>query len=192
MPASVPLPELWLPILLSAVAVFVLSAMAWMVMPHHNRDFKGLPDEDGFFDSLRTLGVKPGLYMFPFCASSAEMKTDAFKQRYERGPHGMLNLWAGRPNMGRNLALTFVFYVVLSLFVAYIAHLGLDAADARVRVFRVTSAAALLGYAFGAFPNAIWFGRPLRSVVTDLIDSVVYALVTGAIFTWLWPAVEAA
>jgi hypothetical protein len=38
--------SLWLPILLSAIAVWVASAINWMVMPHHESDYRKFPDED--------------------------------------------------------------------------------------------------------------------------------------------------
>ncbi len=33
-----PLLDLWLPIVVSAVIVFVASFLAWMVLPHHKGD----------------------------------------------------------------------------------------------------------------------------------------------------------
>ena len=49
---------LWLPILLSAIAVWVASAIIWMAMPHHKSDFRKLPDEDA---ALRALTSQPSL-----------------------------------------------------------------------------------------------------------------------------------
>ncbi len=37
--------QFWLPILASAVVVFLASSIAWMVLPHHKKDVKTLPDE---------------------------------------------------------------------------------------------------------------------------------------------------
>ena len=50
---------LWAPILLSAVVVFVVSAMDWMVMPHHKNDFAAADDEDGLMDAVRTGTGRP-------------------------------------------------------------------------------------------------------------------------------------
>ena len=36
---------LWLPIVLSALLVFVVSAIIHMVLKYHNRDYKQLPNE---------------------------------------------------------------------------------------------------------------------------------------------------
>ncbi len=71
--------SVWLPILVSSIAVFVASFLAWMVLPHHRSDWSKLPDEDGLISALSSGGVKPGQYMFPFCSGSREMKSPEFK-----------------------------------------------------------------------------------------------------------------
>ena len=38
---------LWLPILLSSIAVWMASALFWMVSPHHKSDYVRFPDEEG-------------------------------------------------------------------------------------------------------------------------------------------------
>lgn len=45
---------LWLPALVATFAVFVASAMVWMAMPHHKKDFAEAKDEDGFMDAVRS------------------------------------------------------------------------------------------------------------------------------------------
>lgn len=42
----VTLSALWLPILLSAVIVFVASSIIHMAIPIHKNDYRQLPDED--------------------------------------------------------------------------------------------------------------------------------------------------
>ena len=48
--------SLWLPILLSAVFVFLLSAVIHMALPWHKNDFKKMPDEDKI-RAARSLGA---------------------------------------------------------------------------------------------------------------------------------------
>ncbi len=178
---------LWLPIIVSAVAVFMASALAWMVLPHHKADWKGISGEDAFLGNLGSLGIKPGQYMFPFCESGVQMKDPQFKKRWDAGPHGTLTIWSGPPNMGRNLTLTFIFYLVVGLFVAYLGAMALEPGERFIRVFRVTSVAAIIAYVFGMVPQAIWFGRPSRTLLMDVLDGLVYGSITGLIFGWLWP-----
>jgi len=44
--------SLWLPILLSAAAVFILSSIIHMVLKYHNNDFKALPSEEPVMDDI--------------------------------------------------------------------------------------------------------------------------------------------
>ena len=100
----------------------------------------------------------------------------------------MLYVWKGTGSMGRNLVLSFIFYVVVSIFVGYLTGLARPLGAEFVEVFRVAGVAAILGYAMGSIPHSIWFRHTLRSTMTDLGDAVVYGLATAAIFAWLWPA----
>ena len=61
----VPILSLLLPILLSAVVVFIASSIIHMLLPWHRSDYKTLPDEEGALASLRKLSLAPGDYLFP-------------------------------------------------------------------------------------------------------------------------------
>ena len=56
----VTLASLWLPILLSAVAVFIASSLVHMVLKYHDSDYPGLPSEAQFRAGLR--GVSYNLF----------------------------------------------------------------------------------------------------------------------------------
>ena len=57
--------SLWLPILLSAVAVFIISSIIHMFLGYHNTDFKKVPSEDKAMDEIGKLNIPPGDYMMP-------------------------------------------------------------------------------------------------------------------------------
>ena len=82
--------QLWLPVLLSGVAVFFISFCMWMVLPHHRSDWSPLPDEDGQMSKLREMRVTPGQYTFPHCATPAQMKDPEWMNKYNAGPKGYL------------------------------------------------------------------------------------------------------
>ena len=52
--------SLWLPIVLSAVFVFVLSSVIHMALPWHKGDFKKMPDEEKVRAALKPFDVTPG------------------------------------------------------------------------------------------------------------------------------------
>jgi hypothetical protein len=179
--------QLWLPILVSAVIVFIASSLVWMVLPHHKKDIKSLPDEKALTDHLGKLNLAPGVYVWPGYGSRQDMKSEEYKARYEAGPWGSMNILGGKPNFGRSLVLTFLFYIVVGLFVAYIAALARPAGSAFLPVFRVAGAAAIVAYCAGSIPSAIFMGKPGRFVLTDFLDGLAYGLLTGATFGLLWP-----
>ena len=182
--------DLWLPIIASAVVVFIVSFLAWMVLPHHKADWKSVPDEDGFLNALRSMNIPPAAYMFPCCGDAKKMKDPEYKKKWEAGPHGTLSIRAARPNFSLNLVLILIFYLIVGIFVGYVGAVALEPGAPFRTVFRITGTVAVIAYVFGAIPHAIFVGRMLRSVIMDIIDGVVYGLLTGLIFAWLWPAIE--
>lgn len=183
----IPILSLWMPIVLSAVLVWVASAIVWMVLPHHKKDFAQLPDEAGVRAALK--GVPAGQYNLPHVADPKALDTPSEKAKFTDGPVGFLNVMPnGLPSMGRNLIITFLFYLVVGDCVAYIASRTLAAGTDYLEVFRITGTVAFIAYGFATIPDAVWFGRPWSSIVKGLADALLYGLLTGGAFGWLWPA----
>ena len=86
------LTSLWLPILLSAAAIWIVSIISCMAMPHHKQDFIALPDEDGFMEYLRRSGIKPGNYVFPDFRDREAMKSEKVQKALKEGPVGHLSV----------------------------------------------------------------------------------------------------
>ena len=82
------LTSLWLPILLSAVAVFIVSSIVHMALPHHRNDFARLPGEDDVMRALAQGGPAPATYIFPFASSMTAMKDPTWIEKRTRGPSG--------------------------------------------------------------------------------------------------------
>ena len=180
----VPLTMLWLPILVSAVIVFIASSIIWMALPIHKNDYKKLANENAVADAMGS--VPAGQYMFPY--SGGGQMTPEIKERFEKGPAGIMIIREPGPfSMGTQLVTWFIYCLVISLFVAYLTGRTLGAGHDYLEVFRVAGTAAVLGYAGAAAPNAIWFSKPWSVVVKDIVDGVVYGLLTAGVFGWLWP-----
>jgi hypothetical protein len=185
----VPLMSLWLPILISAVVVFVASSIIHMVLPYHRGDYKKLPDEEGFMAALRKIGLTPGDYVFPKPDSAKAMKDPAFLERWSKGPVGMTTIvkTGAAPSMGKSLGLWFLFCVVVEIFAAYIAGRALQTGAPYLSAFRFAGATAFVGFAVGLWPNTIWYGRAWTTTLKSNIDGLMFALLTGGVFGWLWP-----
>ncbi|MBX3394363.1 MAG: hypothetical protein KF841_03245 [Phycisphaerae bacterium] len=179
--------SLWLPILISAAAVWIVAAIVWMALPHHKKDFIALPDEDAFMDDLRKRGIPPGNYVFPDFRGRDAMKSPNVCKALEEGPVGHLSIWRPPLGMGGKMFGTFVVYLVVSTLIAYLASVTLPKPADFARVFHVVGTAGILAYSFSHIPNAIWFGAYRRTIVASIIDGIVFGCITGAIFAWRWP-----
>lgn len=188
----IPMTLLWLPILLSTVAIFFVSSALHMALKFwHMPDYKGFSNEDEVRAAIRNGRPAPGIYSLPLCTMET-MNAPEMKRKFDEGPVGLMFLRPpGKMSMAAPMVQWFVFCLVVSLFAAYVAAVTLAAGTDGTQVFRVVATATLMAYAFGAIPNGIWYGQPWKSVFKHVVDGLVYALVTGALFCWLWPEATA-
>jgi hypothetical protein len=179
---------LWLPILLSAVAVFIMSSVIHMVSPWHKGDYSKIPHEDAVMDALRPLAIPPGDYMVPRPASMEDMRSTSFADKLARGPVLVVTVLPnGMMSMSRNLSLWFVYLIVVSLFAAYIAGRALPAAADPWRVAQFAGATAFSGYALALWQMSIWYRRDWSTTIKATVDALIYAAITALVLVWLWP-----
>ena len=184
----VSLGSLWLPILVSAVLVFIVSAIIHMVLKYHNSDYTRLPNEDAVRAAIRAGNPPPAQYMMPYCSDMKDMEKPEVKQKYIEGPVAVMNvLHPGVPSMGKSLTQWFVFVLCTSFFIGYVAAHSIPLGKTYLEVFQVVGAVGFLAYAAGQMPESIWMGRPWRVTLKNVLDGLVYGLVTAGTFGWLWP-----
>lgn len=188
MDSMVPILSLWLPILLSAVFVFLASSIIHMVFRYHESDFKRVPDEEKALEWFRSAAIPPGEYLMPRAGSMKEMSSPEFQEKVAKYPGVMMTIWpAGRPSMGKSLALWFLYSVVIGIFAAYVAGRALGPGAPYLSVFRFAGVTAFACYTMAEWHEWIWFKRPLGRVLKNTFDGLVYALITAGTFGWLWP-----
>ena len=182
-----PLSALWLPILVSAVLVFLVSSVIHMVLPWHKSDYPKIPHETEVMDALRPLGIPPGDYMVPR-AYGKEMRTPEFIERMKKGPILILTvLRSDGFNMGTSLTLWFLYSAVIGVFAAYVAGRALPAGAEYMNVFCFAGVTAFMGYAVALWQMSIWYKRSWSLTFKATLDGVIYALLTAGVFGWLWP-----
>lgn len=176
------------PIVLSAVLVFIASALIWMVMPHHKTDWKALPNEDSVRAALNAQKAGQGQYMIP-AGGMQSMNDPAFMKKFQEGPVAMLTLKKspGSMSMGPMMVQSFLYYLTVSVVIAYLASRTIPLGTEYLYVFRAVGTMAWLAYGFGVVPDSIWFGKPWSSTIKHLGDALVYALLTAGTFAWRWP-----
>ena len=182
------LAELWLPIILAAVLVFVASSILHMLLPIHKGDYRKLADEEQVLETMRTTGVTPGLYMFPCPASMKDVYTPEMIEKFKRGPVGFLTVVpSGEQRMGKSLVQWLLYSLLVSIFVAYLTWHAVGPGAEYLSVFRIAGTIAVLAYAVAVVPDSIWKGTPWKVMLKFVFDGVVYGLVTAGTFGWLWP-----
>lgn len=182
--------SLWLPILVSAVFVFIASSLIHMLLPYHRSDFKKVPNEDATMEELRKLNIPPGEYGIPYAENPKEMKSPEFQEKFKKGPLAFLTVLDNKAfNMGKNLALWFLYCVVVSIFAAYITSRALTPGADYLAVFRFAGATAFIGYTLALWQNSIWYKRSVKTNLKNTFDGLIYALLTAGTFGWLWPQV---
>ena len=179
---------LWLPVLLSAVIVFIVSAVLNMALPWHKSDFLEVPDEVKILDALRPFNLRPGDYMMPKAKDMADLKSPEFIAKATRGPKIIMTVMPnGVGGLGSSLAKWFVYLLIISAFCALIAGRSMHAGTNSYHVFHMVAVVAFLGYVPALWQLNIWYRRGFWLTVKSSIDGIIYAAVTAGVFVWLWP-----
>jgi hypothetical protein len=175
--------ELLLPIILSAIALFFASFLSWMVLPLHFRDWVKCDRDEDLTNAVRDLGLPAGSYMFPGWNTPEEMKSPEYVAKWEKGPVGIMTVFP-KVSMGQNLGLTFLYFLAVSFCLAYLASFAVDRGADFMHVFRFVATAGLMAFLAAILQHAIWFHN---RIIGHIIESVAYAVITGAIFAAMWP-----
>ena len=183
----VPVTSLWLPILLSAVLVFVVSSVIHMLTPWHKGDIRGVKGEEDAMAALRRLDIPPGDYVMPYAGSMQAMKDPAYVARLEAGPAVFMTVWKGSTSMTGSLVGWFLYSVVVSIFAGYLAGAAVPAGASYLEVFRFAGTTAFAAYALALPQHSIWWKRNWGATTRSMIDGLLYACLTAGAFGWLWP-----
>lgn len=184
----IPIGSLWLPILLSAVFVFLVSWLVHMLLPYHKSDFAKLPKEDDVAAALRSFAIPPGDYMLPCGSGPESMKDPKFLEKMKQGPVLVMTVMKGGSfDMGPSLLQWFVYCALVSVFAAYVAGRAVPAGASYLAVFRFAGVTAFAAYALALWQDSIWYKRKWSTTFKNTFDGLLYALVTAGTFGWLWP-----
>ena len=181
--------SLWLPIVVSAILVFIVSSIIHMFLPYHRSDFAKVPSEDDVMDALRKFDIPLGEYVIPCAGSPEVMRSEEFRAKAKKGPVAFVTFMEpGPPAMGASLVQWFIYSILVGVFSAYITGRVLGPGAEYMSVFRFAGTTAFLGYAVALWQNSIWYKRAWSTTAKSTFDGLVYALVTAGAFGWLWPS----
>lgn len=181
--------ELWMPILVAAILVYVASSIIHMAPLWHRGECPPVPNEDRVMDALRPFAIQPGEYMLPRAGDMKAMKSPAFIEKLKRGPVVIMTVLPNGPvSMGRALGQWFVYCVAVGVLTAYVTGHAVAPGAEYLQVFRISGATAFIAYAVALWQQSIWYSRPWSTTLKLTLDGLIYSLLTGGTFGWLWPA----
>ena len=184
-----PFGSLWIPVLVSAVVVFVTSSVMHMVLKYHKSDYLQLPNEDAVRETIGKGRLAPGLYVTPYCSDMKQMSEPATKAKYDQGPVAHMTILPnGLPNMSKYLGLWFAYSVLVSFVTAYVARQTLLPGADGFLVMRVTGTVAFAAYGVSVMSDSIWKGQPWMVTAKFMLDGAIYSVLTALTFRLLWPA----
>jgi hypothetical protein len=183
-----PFGSLWLPVVVSAGAVFVVSSILHMVLKYHKADYRPLPDEDAARKGLGGGSLAPGVYITPHCPDMKQMADPAVQAKYDKGPVALVTILPnGMPAMPKLLGLWFGFCLLVSFVAAYVARHTLHPGPMGAEAMRITGSVAFAAYGVARVMDSIWRGQPWSNTAREIFDGGIYALTTGLTFRLLWP-----
>jgi hypothetical protein len=179
---------LWLPILVSAVLVFIASAIIHVAPLWHRNAYPKVPNEDAVRNALRPLAIPPGDYMVPRGSGMKDKSSPEFLAKMQQGPVMILTVMANRmPSMGKMLGLWFLYLLLVGWLAAYVASRALPPGTDYTDVFQIAGAVAFIAYSIALIEMSIWYQRSWGMTIRGLLDGLIYSLLTGGTFGWLWP-----
>lgn len=175
---------LWLPILVSAIVMFIAGSVIWMAMPWHKSDWSKTADEEAVREALRS--TKPGMYTVPNVTDRADFEKPDVKQKLIEGPQAFITVVpAGMPKMGGKLVLMFAYNLLIAIMCAYfVSRTAAPDAD-YLSIFRIAGTVAFVSYGAAYIQESVWFGRQWSMTAKNILDALIYAVLTGGIFGWL-------
>ena len=176
--------DLWLPIVAATLACFFMSSAIWVLFKWHNSDYRRAEREEDVRAALK--GSTPGYYMLPYCVDYAEMAKDEMQQKFKDGPIAYITVApSGLPAMGPRMISMALYFLLVSVVCAYLVTRTLEADAEYLSVFRIAGTVAFIANGIAVIPESIWFSRPWSMTLKNILDALIYALITGGIFGWL-------
>jgi hypothetical protein len=156
--------------------------------PFHKGDLRKVPKEDELQTAMRGLNIAPGDYAVPCPGSMEDMRSKDFLEKFTRGPVVYMTIAPPGPmSMKTNLTLWFVYSVVVSFLAAYVVSRALPAGAEYLEVFRFAGTTAFVAYAMALPQQSIWYRKSWATTAKSMVDGLIYGLLTGGAFGWLWP-----
>jgi hypothetical protein len=178
----------WLPALVSAVFLFITSAILQMATGWHHSDYGALPDEEAFRNVVRPLAIPPGDYTVPVPKWGGEMRSPEFTKKVDEGPRVMMTVLPnGMTGMNSMLLWQFLYFLFVSWFAGHFSFRVFGPAAHDHDILHTVAGISFAAYGLALWPLVIWFRRSFKTTLKANVDALIYAVITALTFCWLWP-----
>jgi hypothetical protein len=108
------------------------------------------------------------------------------QKRFSDGPVAYITVAPnGMPSMGPKMISMIIYFGMVSVFCAYMLTRTMAPDADYLAVFRITGSVAFFANGIAVIPESIWFSRPWSMTIKNLVDALIYGLLTGGVFGWL-------
>ena len=188
---SISLLDLWMPILLGTLLAWISSALIHIALKYHNSDYNELTNEDEVMTALRNGSPSVGMHTTPYCVDMSKMQDESMQQKFAKGPVAMIAILPnGMPQMGKAIGQQIAYFLLGSIFIAYVATLALAPGADYMTVFRFVAAVGFMTFGWALLPFSIWYGHLWSTAAKYLLDALIYGVLVAGAFAWLWPGVS--
>ena len=167
--------------------MFLASSVIHMMLGFHKNDVGAIPTNARWPTRSVRSRSRPGDYAMPH-GHAKEMHTPEFIQKTREGPVAIMTVLPNEPaKMGKSLTMWFGYSLAVGGVAAYVAGVTVGIGAEYGEVFRVVAAVSFAGYSLAVLQASIWWGRSWGYTVRTMADGLLYGLLTGGVFGWLWP-----
>jgi len=172
------LSKMVVPVVAGGLAVFGLSFVAHMLLPHHRSDLRRMENQDEVIEAIKKGNNKAGQYLVPWmCHDNQHPHEDLAKALYAK-----VTVGEGF-NFPKALMQSFALNLAVSAAVGFVDHkIITKTVDDRFVVL------AFVATGFNCFSrgwDVAWMGEAPSTCLKYLADSTVFGLATAACFVYL-------
>jgi len=179
--------KLIVPSLLAAVAVFIWTAISWMLLGWHEVDMKGITDSS-LAKQMQTSMTEPGIYFYPgYSETGEELSMEEWTELRKAGPmvHFMVYDPVGAEwNMGTSMIKSFIINFISAFIAGVLLMMTLAQNPSFWRRVIFVMMLGMFAAFVGPFIEWNWWSYPTGYSMINAVDFCVTWFFAGLVLAW--------
>ncbi|GAB4294076.1 MAG: hypothetical protein Kow0098_15410 [Ignavibacteriaceae bacterium] len=176
------------PALITALVVFIWSAVSWMVIPWHQNTIHNLPEGGKILELIKKSDLTAGIYHYPgIPEEDTKEALENIIQRYENGPviSFMVYLPDGAKWMDPLQFITgFIIYFICAMICAFFISVSGEYASGFASKVLIVFLLGLFGVLVGPLSEWNWWKFPGDFMIVLVVDMLITWLLAGFVLAW--------